>query len=127
MAQKIIRDGRARQALIDFGKLPMGGELIINADFGDGQSFVQRMRVRMSRVRNKIKAAKMNTSQFTMKLKGIEKKEIDGVWYDIITLQKAENALSDVEDLLEDLGDFKGLVSPGNQHRIDERNQKKAS
>jgi len=111
MKVKILKDNRARKALIDFGNLELGKTMEIFVDKGDGENFVQRMRVRMSRVRDKIKQAKKVPAQFTMKLEKIEAVMHNGVEMDKVILKKTKNGLTDFEDLLADIEPFEGLIS----------------
>ena len=113
MKVKILKDGRAKKALIEFGKLEIGAEMLALTDPGDGDAFVQRMRVRMSRVRGKIKQAKLNPTQFTMRLMKIEKVMLSGIEYDQVTIKKTKNGLTDVQDLLDSIEPFGNMVSGG--------------
>lgn len=117
MQVKMIRDGRAYKALMEFARLPMGEKMIALTDVGDGEAFVQRMRVRMSRMRGKIKSIGKEIAQFRMEHVGTRQVIHHGVTFDEVTIKKATNGLTDVEELLEQIEPLAGLVSKGGRGR----------
>lgn len=111
MQVKILKDGRAYQALMQFARLPMGEKMTALTDVGDGEAFVQRIRVRMSRMRGKIKSVGKEIAQFRLEHVGTRQIVNHGVTFDEVTIKKTANGFTDVEELLGQIEPLSGLVS----------------
>jgi hypothetical protein len=103
----VLEEMNARKLLQQFIRLPQDGELEFSCKAGEGRIVLQRMRVKLSRLREKAKLLGRNVQEFKMIIDLVETREDR----DFVKLRKTKNRFTDEKETLRRMEEeFAGLL-----------------
>lgn len=106
-----------RQEVSKFLRLNTGDTLVIRVEEGDGEKTVQRMRVFMSRLRNKAKKVRRSIRPFKMLCESIKHEGHQ----DVITLRMGDRETSSIDRIMREVEqDFPIATGKRSQINVDE-------